>query len=118
MLISCVNVCDACAASLQRVYLQQFVYLLPRAANESVLFGNTLFNVRENEESGIAALPGDQSPVAEFTHQGLDGFHVRFALLDAARDVLATAKDEQQLQLIIVFPASCCVLFFKCLLRS
>lgn len=57
-----------------------------------MLFGNTLFNVSENEESRITTLSGNESPAAEFTHQGLDGFHISFALLDTTRNALAMAK--------------------------
>lgn len=60
-----------------------------------MLFGNTLFNVSENEESRITTLSGNESPAAEFTHQGLDCFHISFALLDTTRNALAMAKKKK-----------------------
>lgn len=70
-----------------------FVYLLPSTGDESVLFGNTLFNVRKYEECRTTALSGDKSPVAEFPHDGLDGLHISFALLYTARNALVMAME-------------------------
>lgn len=76
------------------MYLQKFVYLLPCAGDESVLFGNTLLNVREDEESrAMMTLPGDEGPVAEFTHKGLDSSHISFALPDTTRNALVMVKE-------------------------
>lgn len=75
------------------VYLQKFVYLLPSTGDESVLFGNTLFNVRENEERRTTALSGNKGPVAEFPHEGLDSLHIGFALLDTTGNALVMAKE-------------------------
>lgn len=75
------------------IYLQKFVYLLPCAGDESMLFGNTLVNVGEDEESRGTALSGDEGPVADFTHKGLNNLHISFAPLDTTRDVLAMAKE-------------------------
>ena len=58
-----------------------------------MLFGNTLLNVREAEESRDTALSGDEGPLAEFTHKVLDSLHISFALLDTTRDVLVMAKE-------------------------
>ncbi len=44
------------------------MYLLPCTADQSVLFGNTLLNVREDEERRATALSGDKGTVAEFPH--------------------------------------------------
>ncbi|TNN32184.1 hypothetical protein EYF80_057657 [Liparis tanakae] len=41
-----------------------------------MLFGNTLINVREDEERKTTALSGDDGTMTEFPHQGLDGLHV------------------------------------------
>lgn len=60
------------------------MYLLASVSDECVLFGNTVLHVREGEERRTTALPGDEGPVAELPHQGLDGLHVGFALLDTA----------------------------------
>lgn len=68
------------------------MYLLPGAGDESVLFGNTLLNVRKDEESRAMTLSGDEGPVAEFSHKGLDSSHIRFALPDTTRDALVMAK--------------------------
>ena len=70
------------------------MYFLPCTGDESVLFGNTLFNVREDEESGSTALSGDEGTVAEFPHKGLDGFHISFTRLDTTGNALATANRE------------------------
>lgn len=75
------------------MYLQQFVHLLSCTADESVLFGNTLFNVREDEESRTTALSGDEGTVAEFSHKGLDGLHISFTPLDTIRNALPIAKE-------------------------
>lgn len=69
------------------------MYLLPCSGDESMLFGNTLFNVREDEESRTTALSGDEGPVAEFAHKGVDSLHISLALLDTTRDALAMAKE-------------------------
>lgn len=75
------------------LHLQKFVDLLPRTGDESMLSGNALLNVREDEESRTTALSGDEGPVAEFTHKSLDRLHIGFALLDTTRDALPMAKD-------------------------
>lgn len=69
------------------------MYLLPCTGDESVLSGNTLLNVREDEESRTTGLSGDEGTVAEFPHKGLDGLHISFTLLDATRNALAIAKE-------------------------
>lgn len=69
------------------------MYFLPCTADECVLFGDTLFNVREDEEGRTAALSGDEGTMAEFPHKGLDGLHVSFSLLDTTRNALAIAKE-------------------------
>lgn len=69
------------------------MYLLPCTGNESVLFGNTVFNVREDEDSRTTTLSGDEGTVAEFPHKSLDGLHISFTLLDATRNALAIAKE-------------------------
>lgn len=75
------------------IYLQQFMYFLPCTGDESVLFGNTLINIREDEESRTSALSGDEGTLAEFPHEGLDSLHVSFALLDTSRKALEAAKN-------------------------
>lgn len=67
------------------------MYLLPSTGDESMLFGNTLFNVREDEKRRTA-LSGNKGPVAKFRHEGLDGLHISFALLDTTRNALVMAK--------------------------
>lgn len=55
------------------MYLQKFVYLLSGAADEYVLFGDALLDVRENVQSRARALPRDEGTLAEFCHQELNG---------------------------------------------
>lgn len=74
-------------------HLQKFVYMLPCTGDESMLFGNTLFNVREDKKSGSTVFSGDKSPLAKFTHKGLDSFHIGFALLDTTGNALVKARE-------------------------
>lgn len=69
------------------------MYLIPCPADESVLFGNTLLNVREDEESRTTTLSSDEGTVAEIPHKGLDGLHIGFTLLDTTRNALAIAEE-------------------------
>lgn len=73
-------------------YLQQVVYLFPCAADESALFGNALIDFREVKESRIVILSGDESAVAEFAHEHLNGFNVSFPPLNSTRKALAKEK--------------------------
>lgn len=75
------------------MYLQQFVYLLSCTADESVLFGNTLLYVWEDEESRSTVLSGNEGTVAEFAHKGLNGLHISFTLLDTTGNALAGVKE-------------------------
>lgn len=59
------------------------MYLLSRTADKDVLFGDALLYVGEDVQSGAVALPCDEGLLAEFCHEGLDGFHVGLAPLDA-----------------------------------
>lgn len=70
------------------MYLKKFVYLLSGAADEYVLFGDALLDVRKNVQSGARVLPCDEGTLAEFCHQGLNGFQVGFALLDTTGNAL------------------------------
>lgn len=89
------------------------MYLLPRAADQSVLFGNTLLNVGEDEQSGTTAFSGDEGAVAEFAHEGLDGLHISFAPLDATGNALARGNREKLLYSTITSPlANSCVFPF------
>lgn len=69
-------------------YLQKFVYLLSCAADEYVLFGDALLNVGEDVQSRAVALPRDEGTLAEFRHEGLNGFHVGLAPLDTTGNAL------------------------------
>lgn len=69
------------------------MYLLPCTADESLLFGNTVLNVGDVEKRGLTTLSGDESPAAEFNHEGLNGFNVSFAVLDSTRNTLTTEKE-------------------------
>lgn len=80
------------APRVRWVYLQQLVYFLPCASDERMLFGNTLINVREDEESKTTAFSGDDGTMTEFPHKGLDGLHVSFTLLDTTRNALQIQK--------------------------
>lgn len=64
------------------------MYLLSGAANKYVLFGDALLDVSENVQSGARAPPRDEGTLAEFCHQGLNGFQVGFALLDTTGNAL------------------------------
>lgn len=71
------------------------MYLFPCAADESTLFGNALIDFREVKESRITSLSGDESPVAEFSHERLNGFNVSFTLLNSTIKTLAKEKKMQ-----------------------
>lgn len=70
------------------MYLQKFVYLLSCAADECVLFGDVLLDVGEDVLSGAVALPCDEGMLAEFCHEGLNGFHIGLAPLDTTGNAL------------------------------
>lgn len=74
------------------------MYLLSCAGYHSMLFGNTLLNVRENKESGTTVFSGDKGPLAKFTHKSLDCLHISFALLDTTRNTLVKARERKYYQ--------------------
>lgn len=71
------------------------MYLLPCAADESVLFGNALIDLRELKESRIVGFSGDESVTAEFAHERLNGFNISFTLLNATGKALAKEKKKE-----------------------
>lgn len=79
------------------------MYLLPCTADESLLFRNTVFNVGDVEKRGITTLSGDESPAAEFNHEGLNGFNISFAVLDSTRNTLNNRKRDKQLYSVNMF---------------
>lgn len=64
------------------------MYLLSGSADEYVLFGDALLDVRKNVQGGARVLPRDEGTLAEFCHEGLNGFQVGFAPLDTAGNAL------------------------------
>lgn len=64
------------------------MYLLSCTADEYVLFGDALLNVGEEVQSGAVALPRDKGAMAKFCHEGLNGFNVGLAPLEATGNAL------------------------------
>lgn len=61
-----------------------------------MLLGDTLINVREDEQRRIRAFSGEKGPVTELTHEGLDGFHISFTLIDSTREALERENETNQ----------------------